>query len=264
MGAKTKGLAIMFTDMKGFTTRTSLESREEIQHLLEIQDEVVRPIFGQYDGTIVKTIGDAYLVTFESPTNAVLCGVKVQETIAKHNHDANEDEKFELRIAVNFGEVNLKDDDVFGEPVNIASRIESIAEPGEVYFTEAVYLAMNKNEVPTAEIGYRYLKGIADQVKVYKVLQEEGAMDKHKSARSEKTYQHANLDKDKHNTSDRTTEEESFPGIVKLLYLALIVVVVVFAWSKLPIKTKNLIRSRVFPAPTPTVQIRRLPVNFKK
>lgn len=248
MTAKTKIVAIMFTDMKGFTTRTSLESREEIQSLLELQDEIVRPILARYGGEVVKTIGDAYLVIFDSPTNAVLCGVKVQEAVKECG-------KFELRIAINQGEVNVRDNDVFGEPVNIASRIESIAEPGKVYFTEAVYLAMNKNEVPTAEIGYRYLKGIADQVKVYKVLDEKGAIDKHKSIRSEKTYQHANLDKDKHNTSDR--DDESFPGVVKLLYLGLVIVVVVWGWTTLPLKTKNLIKSRLLPKPTPTVGIKR-------
>lgn len=249
MVAKTKIVAIMFTDMKGFTTRTSLETREEIQSLLELQDEIVRPILAEYGGEVVKTIGDAYLVIFDSPTNAVLCGVKIQEAIKECG-------KFELRIAINQGEVNVRDNDVFGEPVNIASRIESISEAGEVYFTEAVYLAMNKNEVPTAEIGYRYLKGIADQVKVYKVLREEGALDKHKSVRSAKTYLHAHLDKDKHNVSDRE-EEESFPKVVGWLYAALVVVVIVWGWSRLPLKTKNIIKARLLPAPTPTIQLRK-------
>lgn len=256
MGAKTKGLAIMFTDMKEFTTRTSLESREEIQQLLEIQDEIVRPIFEEYEGTVVKTIGDAYLATFESPTNALLCGLRIQETVTKHNQEAERNKRFELRIAVNFGEVNIKDDDVFGEPVNIASRIEAISQPGEVYFTEAVYLAMNKNEVPTSEIGYRYLKGIADKIKVYKVLKEEGALTKHKEIRAKVTYDHAGLSKDGHNLTDG---DEKFPGIVKLLYLALAVVVVIFVFNRIPIRMKKNLRDRVFPLPTPTILVRPKP-----
>ncbi len=242
-------MAIMFTDMKGFTTRTSLESRNEIQHLLEVQDEIARPIFKEYEGTVVKTIGDAYLVTFESPTNAVLCGVAVQEAVSKLN-------QFELRIAINFGEVNLKDDDVFGEPVNIASRIESISQPGEVYFTEAVYLAMNKNEVPTSEIGCRYLKGIADKVKVYKVLKEEAALIKHKEIRAKNTYDHANLSKDSHNLTDN---KELFPGMVKLLYLALAMVIIIFVFNRMPVRMKKNLRDKVFPLPTSTILVRPKP-----
>ena len=169
--------------MKGFTTMTSLHSREEIQKLLETQDNIVKPILEEYGGKIIKTIGDAFLVVFESPTNAVLCGVKIQDAVAEHCSHSGEC-KFEMRIAINAGEVNLKDDDVFGEPVNIASRIEAICEPGQVYFTEAVYLAMNKNEVPTAEVGHRYLKGIAEQIKVYKVLTEKAEILRKKEQRA--------------------------------------------------------------------------------
>ena len=86
-------------------------------------------------------------------------------------------------MGINSGEVSIKNGDVFGEPVNIASRIEGIAEPGEVYFTDSVYLAMNKNEIPSAEVGKRHLKGIAEMVTVYKVLREKGALDLHLARR---------------------------------------------------------------------------------
>jgi hypothetical protein len=158
--------------MKGFTAKTSGQSRSQLQHLLDLQDDMIRPMFKGFNGTVVKTIGDAFMVTFDSPTNGVLCGVAIQKVIAEHNVTAPEDDHFEIRIAVNSGEVNVKDNDVFGEPVNIAARIESIAEPGEVYFTEAVYLSMNKNEIPSSEVGHRHLKGIPEQIKVYKVLSE--------------------------------------------------------------------------------------------
>lgn len=167
----------MFTDMKGFTTRTSAQSRSEVEKLLDIHDSVVRPTFAEFNGRIVKTIGDAFLVLFESPTNAVLCGVNIQQKVKEHNKNNAVEDQFEIRIAINAGEVHLKDDDVFGEAVNITSRIEAISEPGEVYFTEAVYLTMNKNEIPSSEVGFRFLKGIPDQVKVYKVLSENSIED---------------------------------------------------------------------------------------
>ena len=64
---KTKHLTIMFTDMKGFTVRTSTQSRQQLQHLLELQDELIKPAIKHFDGTIVKTVGDAFLVTFRKP-----------------------------------------------------------------------------------------------------------------------------------------------------------------------------------------------------
>ena len=75
---KTKNLAIMLTDIKGFTDKTSSNTREQMISLLKKHNEIVTPILDTYYGTIVKTIGDAFLVTFESPTNAVLCGITIQ------------------------------------------------------------------------------------------------------------------------------------------------------------------------------------------
>jgi class 3 adenylate cyclase len=167
---ETKHLTIMFTDIKGFTPRTSRSSREQLKKLLELHDDLICPFFNEFGGTIVKTIGDAFLVTFHSPTDAVLCGMKIQKELAKYNEKVDADEKLEIRIAINSGEVAVRKGDVYGEPVNIAARLESMAEPGDIYFTEAVYLAMNKAEIPTAEIGYRHFKGIPEEVKVYKVL----------------------------------------------------------------------------------------------
>jgi class 3 adenylate cyclase len=195
----TKHLSIMFTDMKGFTTRTATQSRQQLQHLLESQDELIKPAIKQFDGTIVKTIGDAFLVTFESPTDAVLCGMKIQENILNHNARATSSDQMEVRIAINSGEVNLKDGDVFGEPVNIASSIEAIAEPNEVYFTEAIYLTMNKNEIPTAEVGYRKLKGIPEEIKAYKVVTEQTNLIRAKLKRQQMAEAHANLSKDETN-----------------------------------------------------------------
>lgn len=192
----TKHLTIMFTDMKGFTERTAGHSRRQLDHLLELQDDLIKPAIRQFDGTIVKTIGDAFLVAFESPTDAVLCGMKIQENMINHNARAASSDQFDIRIAINSGEVNVRDNDIFGEAVNITSRIESIAEPNEVYFTEAVYLAMNRNEIPTAEVGYRRLKGIPEEIKIYKVLSERTNLIRMKMRRQEMAKNNANLVKD--------------------------------------------------------------------
>jgi class 3 adenylate cyclase len=170
---KTKNLTILLTDIKGFTDKTSHRSRADIQLLLDQHQKVVLPILEGKGGRLVKTMGDAFLMTFESPTDAVLAGVAVQWALWTYNKDKAPDDRIEIRIAINQGEVNLSDNDVFGEPVNITARIEAVVEAGEVYFTEAVYLSMNKQEVPSSEVGLLQLKGIPEKVRVYKVRREQ-------------------------------------------------------------------------------------------
>lgn len=171
---KAKNMAIMLTDIKGFTDKTSRKSRAQIKELLTKHNELVLPVIAQFNGKLIKTIGDAFLVTFESSTDAVLCGISIQDSLAAFNKGREQDDRIDIRIAINAGEVSISESgDIFGDAVNITSRIEGIAEAGEVFFTESVYLSMNKNEVPSSEIGYRQFKGIADKIKVYKVLKED-------------------------------------------------------------------------------------------
>lgn len=170
---ETRNIAIMLTDIKGFTSKTAGYSRVQTQELLAKHRELVLPVIEKYHGRLVKTIGDAFLAAFDSPTDAVLCGVEIQQVLRDFNADKAQPEKIEIRIAINSGEVAIHDDgDIYGDPVNITSRLESIAEAGEVFFTEAVYLAMNKREVPSSEIGYRQFKGIPEKIKVFRVLRE--------------------------------------------------------------------------------------------
>jgi adenylate cyclase len=166
---KTANLAIVFTDIQGFSERTSRQTLEENQRLLRVHHDLLVPVFKAFGGRILKSIGDAFLVTFESPTQAVLSGMAIQDRLWGYNRGAPEAERLDVRVAINVGEVRLESQDVFGEPVNIAARVESIAEPGEVFFTEAVYLAMNKAEVPAREVGAFELKGIPGKIRVFRV-----------------------------------------------------------------------------------------------
>lgn len=166
---KTANLAIVFTDIKGFTERTSGQTLEENQRSLATHNALLGPLFKAFGGRVVKMIGDAFLVTFESPTSAVLAGVAIQDKLWQHNRGVPEGQRLDVRVAINVGEVRIEDGDVFGDPVNIAARVEGIAEAGEVTFTEAVHLAMNRAEVPAEVVGEFELKGIRGKVKVYKV-----------------------------------------------------------------------------------------------
>ncbi len=168
----TQNLAIMFTDIKGFTARVSSGKRDDLKHLLSTHQRLLEPVITHYDGTIVKTIGDSFLARFDSPTDAVLCGVAIQEVLRQHNAFATEAEHLDVRVAINSGDVEIIAGDVMGEAVNLASRLEGIAEAGEVYFTEAVYLAMNRREAPSTEIGERTFAGIPYPVRVFKVVRD--------------------------------------------------------------------------------------------
>lgn len=166
---KTENLAVAFVDIVGFTPKTSAQSRVENEQMLKRFDGVVRPVVGAFGGKIVKTIGDAFLVTFRSPTDALLWGMAVHDRLAEANATIAAEDRIDIRVAVNVGEVRVEGNDVFGEAVNIASRIEGEAGAGEIYFSEAVYLVMTRSEVPTEEVGLRELKGIKDPVRLYRV-----------------------------------------------------------------------------------------------
>ncbi|MDA8098819.1 MAG: adenylate/guanylate cyclase domain-containing protein [Nitrospiraceae bacterium] len=166
---KTENLAIVFVDIAGFTPRTSAQTREENLRMLKRFDDVVRPLVRAYSGRVVKTIGDAYLLTFRSPTDALLCSVGIHDGLAESDAAIDPSERFTVRAAVNVGEVRLENNDVFGEAVNIAARIEGKAAAGEVYFSESVYLSMTKSEVPSEEVGYAELKGISGKVRLYRI-----------------------------------------------------------------------------------------------
>lgn len=169
---RTQNLAVMFTDIQGFTEKTHRQTREENARLLAAHDALLLPVVKGFGGRKVKSIGDAWLVIFDSPTNSLLCGMAIQDRLWDYNRRLPEAERIRVRVAVNLGEVrvarSLSGTDVYGDPVNVASRVEGEAEVGEVWFTEAVYLAMNRAEVPVEEVGWRALRGVADPVRLYR------------------------------------------------------------------------------------------------
>lgn len=169
----TKNLAVMFTDIKGFTERTAVQTREQHQELHYEHDRLLIPVFKEYKGILRQKIGDAFLVTFESSTDAVLAGVKIQSVLKEYNTTKDEKGKIEVRVAINSGDVSIKNNDIFGETISLASRMESYAEANEILFSHSVYLSMNKEEVPFIEVGEHTFRGIPEEIKLYKVVDPE-------------------------------------------------------------------------------------------
>jgi len=169
-----KNLVVMFTDISGFTEHSKTISRDELMERLETHNRLLVPIIAHFNGNIIKTIGDAFLITFESPTNAVQCGLFMQHTLRKFNYDRQESDQIHIKVAINAGEVAVTGDDVFGDPVNVTAKIEKATNADEIYFTEAVFLSMNKAEVPSAFVKLFRPKGEqSEEIKLYKVVQDE-------------------------------------------------------------------------------------------
>ena len=169
MDIKTENLTILFVDIAGFTATTSRQSRAENAHLLQTFDGTLLPLIKRFKGIVVKSIGDALLITFRSPTDAMLCSMALQDAMHEYNLNAPEDKRIHIRVAANLGEVRITKNDIFGEPVNVASRIEGVAPADEIYLSEAVYMAMNKAEVPAQEVGFKELKGIPQAIRLYSI-----------------------------------------------------------------------------------------------
>ncbi len=167
-----RNLTVFIADLKGFTPKTASSSRQELNDMLARYRKLITPVIERCGGHVVKELGDAFMVTFESPTNAVAAGALLQRLLGDRNAGVAEEERIEVRVAIHCGEVEVSANDIIGGAVNVASRVEGVAEVGEVYFTEAVFLTMNRSEVPSAEVGERVLKGIEKPVKLYRVLQD--------------------------------------------------------------------------------------------
>jgi serine/threonine-protein kinase len=172
---KTATYTVMMTDIAGYTERTGRQSRDEAARWLDLHDKLLQPIFRAFGGKVVKTIGDAFMVVFSSPTDAVHCGMAIQDRLFAHNAVTVADDHIRVRVALSVGEVRVRGivgmgGDIFGEPVNLAARIEALASPGEVLMSDGVFATMNQAEVKTEQRGNHSFKGISRPVAVHAVV----------------------------------------------------------------------------------------------
>jgi adenylate cyclase len=135
--------------------------------LLENHRTTLRPIFAAHNGRVVKTIGDAFLVEFPSSLQAVNCAVRIQHAIASQDSGS----EFKIRVGINLGDVVESDGDIYGDAVNVASRVEGRAEPGGVCVSEQVYHSvLNKTTYRFERLAKQKMKNVENPVAVYKVL----------------------------------------------------------------------------------------------
>ena len=169
--------AIVFTDVVNFSARMQSDELGTLK-LLQRDFEEMRRICADHQGAVLKTTGDGLLLTFTSAVQAVACALTMQRQFAAEAKTAGAGQALQHRIGIHLGDVLVHDQDVMGDGVNIASRLQAEAEPGGICISQTVYdVVKNKLEMNVVSLGARELKNISHAMPVYQLLLEAQAMD---------------------------------------------------------------------------------------
>lgn len=163
--------AIMFTDIVGYSALTQRNEALALE-LLNTHFKLLRPVILKYNGHEIKTIGDAFMVEFSSSLQAVQCAIEMQQTLYARNLTVEEQEQIHIRIGIHLGDIEVRENDAFGDGVNIASRIEPLANKGGICISRQVYDQVhNKLDERLTSLGTKHLKNIQVPVEVFKVVE---------------------------------------------------------------------------------------------
>ena len=169
MAASRRLAAIVFTDIAGYTSLAQSDEAGALR-LLEVQERLIRPLLETHRGRKVKSMGDGLLIEFHNALDAVECAVDLQRQV--HERNTRDGERaLRLRVGIHLGDVQRKGSDILGDAVNIASRVEPLADPGGVCLSEPVYVQVH-NKVPyrLENLGSKNLKGVQEPMDVYRVV----------------------------------------------------------------------------------------------
>src|SRR5205809_5208848 len=165
--------AILAADVAGYSRLMGADEEGTLERLKTLRRELLDPNIAEHRGRIVKTTGDGMLVEFPSVVDAVRCAVEVQQAMPERNAGIAADNRIELRIGINLGDVIVEPDDIYGDGVNIAARVEALAEAGGVFVSNTVHDQV-RDRLPFVfeDLGDRQVKNIARPVRVYRVRRE--------------------------------------------------------------------------------------------
>jgi TolB-like protein len=171
MTERRKLAAILVTDIVGFSRMTSQHEEDTLARLRALRSDVVEPAVRVHNGRIVKGTGDGALIEFSSVVEAVRCAIDIQSTMHERNDGLPNDQRIDFRMGIHLGDViEETDGDLMGDGVNIAARLEGIAEPGMICLSEDAYRQVRSRlNLQVTDLGERSLKNIVEPLKVYSV-----------------------------------------------------------------------------------------------
>ena len=176
--------AIVAGDIAGYSRLMQIDEEGTHNRVKRIERELIEPSIVEHHGKLVKTTGDGFIAIFDSPVEAVRCSIVIQQNLVGRNASLPKHHWIEYRIGVNLGDVIIETDDVYGDGVNIATRLEGIADPGQVYISGGIYEQIKHKLVCGYEsLGDRKVKNITDPVRVYRVLPDPGAIQRSRKRR---------------------------------------------------------------------------------
>src|ERR1022692_4812545 len=162
--------AILATDVVGYSRLMGGDEEGTLAALKSLRESLIDPKIAEHRGRIVKTTGDGALVEFASAVDAVRCAMEIQRDMAQRNADIPEDRRIEFRIGINVGDIIIDEGDIYGDGVNIAARVETLAVPGAICLSENAYQQIKgKLVLDVSDIGEQQLKNIVQPVRVYRV-----------------------------------------------------------------------------------------------
>jgi adenylate cyclase len=169
--ASTRRLAaILAADVAGYSRLIGADESGTLQALKAIRSELIDPTLAAHNGRLVKTTGDGLLIEFGSVVDALRCATEVQAGVAERNATTPADKRVEFRIGINMGDIVVEDGDIFGDGVNIAARLEALAEPGGICVSARVQEdATGKLDIAFEDMGEQALKNIARPVRAYRI-----------------------------------------------------------------------------------------------
>src|SRR3979411_3074536 len=171
--------AIVAGDIAGYSRVMQIDDEGTHSRVKRIERDLIEPSIAEHNGRLVKTTGDGFIAIFDSPVEAVRCAIVIQQNMVGRNTSMPKHHWIEYRIGVNLGDVIIEVDDVFGDGVNIATRLEGIAVPGQVYISGGIYEQIKHKLVCGYEsLGDRKVKNITDPVRVYRVLPDPAAFNR--------------------------------------------------------------------------------------
>ena len=160
---------IMFTDIVGYSRIMSNNEGKGLE-LLNYQDKLLQPVIERFNGKILKRMGDALFLEFSSSLNALECSIEMQNVLKDFNENRNVDHQLLLRIGLHIGDVIIREGDLFGEGINVAARLEPLADPGGICMSQAVYDSVKiKSDFSAIRVGDVSLKNIINKYTVYKI-----------------------------------------------------------------------------------------------